>query len=155
MEMVAVLNEKQKSLNMIMSKHKNFPYVIDSFIDTLKKKNAWKIIENNIDNLKNKISDQNKKKLIEWERYAYSLYSKSQSKTLELIKLVSDNINKEELLEIENWIKNNSYSKIACNKNQLSIDDNISTIKAKIIHLIFMAKSSKPINISDIIYKSE
>jgi len=153
--MAAILNDKQKSLSIIMLRHKHFSHAVDNFIDALRKKRAWKNIEKNMEVLKERLSEKNRRKLLEWERNAYSIYSAANDKTLELVKIVAHSMTPEEIHELESWIKTNSNSKSAWEKNILSVDDSVNVIKAKVAHLIYMARAARPINIGEIIHKSE
>lgn len=138
-----------------MQNNKHFNRAVDAYLDQLRKKRDWQKMEDRMILAKNSGWPENKViKMFEWERKASELYSASVDKAMEAIKLMSDEITDADYDNLKIWIKTNNYSKEAWDRSKISINDSMSLIRAKVVHLSFMSRSKVPVNIGHII-KSE
>lgn len=152
---MVVKQKRTKRLSQIMQNNKHFNRAVDAYLDQLRKRRDWQKMEERMLLAKNSgWPDEKVIKMFEWERKASELYNTSVDKAMESIKLMSDEITDEDYDNLRNWIKTNNYSKEAWDKSKISINDSMSLIRAKVIHLAFMARSKLPVNIGQII-KSE
>lgn len=142
-----------RRLSQIMKDNQYFNQAIELYIDQLRKKRDWQNLEKKLNECKEAGWPKEKlKKIFQWERKARELHNESLDKTMETINLMSEHISDDQFEKLETWIKRSSYSKKAWDKNVISINDNMSLIKAKIIHLAYTNKSEN-VNIGEIIKK--
>jgi len=74
---------------------------------------------------------------------------------METIRHMADEITDGQFEELGIWIKKSSHSKEVWAKNIVSINDSLALIKAKVMHLAYMARSPMPVNIGDMIKNKE
>ena len=145
-----------KKLSQIVRLNRNFDRAVEAYLDQLRKKRDWNNLEEKLNECKDQKWPEDKlKKIFQWERNACKAYNKSLDFAMEEIRHMADNLTLEQIEELAAWIKNSPHSKAAWDKNTLSVSDHISVIKAKIVHLAYISKSTIPINIGDMINSKE
>ena len=140
----------------IMDEYSLFTVSVEKFTDSLSKKRDWKHLDRKLSSYRNLgWTDTKLKKAYQWERKAYEMYSSSHNDALKSIKSFAHSLSSEDFVKLEVWIKTSKYSLEAWNKSSISISDSENIIKARIIHLAYMAVAAKPISIGNIIAKEE
>lgn len=142
-----------KRLKKILSNNLFFEKSLKSYIIQLQKKKVWKDLEFRMLERKDagwKVSKL--KTLFNWERNAYNQYTEALNDAINNIKKMSQNLTKKEAEELKTWIKKSPSSQKAWDKNDnLSIDDSLRLIEARVVHLAYMDKHMNTINIGEII----
>jgi hypothetical protein len=140
----------------IMDEYSLFNVAVEKFLDSLSKKRDWQHLDHTLSYYRNRGWDDKKlKKVYQWERKAYDMYTKSNDDSLRSIKTFAHSLTPKDFLKLEVWIKTSKFSRDAWHKSSISINDSKNIIKARLIHLAYMAKAAKPVNIGNIIAKEE
>lgn len=147
---------RAKRLSQIVQNNKHFDQAVEAYIDQLRKKRDWQNLEKKLIECKSMGWSEDKlRKVFEWERKACDLHSKSLDRAMETILHMSDEFSDSQFEDLGDWIKKSSHSKEAWTKNILSINDSLPLIKAKVMHLGYMSRSSIPVNVGDMISGKE
>lgn len=150
------MGKNKKNSKSIMDEDIDYNYAVESFLDSLEKKESWQNLEKKLNEYKNKGWEDSKlKKAYQWERKAYDMYTEAHEKSMTSIKIVAHGLTIEEFQKLELWIRTSKNSKKACNRSSIGLNDPLNIIKARLIHLVYMAKAAKPVNIGALIAKQE
>lgn len=145
-------SKKQKRLSYILQGNNHFDRAVEYYLDQLRKRKDWQNLEKKLRECKRSGWDNDKlQKVCQWEQKAREQYGYALDKSMEFIKYAANSMSDLQFNELELWIREDKNSKLAWNKNTVSIDDHLLLIKAKMLHLIFMSRSPMPVNIGDII----
>lgn len=147
---------RSKRLSQIVQSNKHFDRAVENYISQLRAKKDWQNLEKRLSECKKLSWPKDKlRKIFEWERKACDLHSRSLDLAMETIRHMADDLSDVQFDDLGDWIKKSSHSKDAWTKNVLSIDDPLPLIKAKIVHLGYMSRSLKPVNVGDMISGKE
>lgn len=141
-------------LQEIMAPYARFDDAITQYIDSLSKKRAWKRLEHQ--KIRAETNGWNTRQLTkfgQWEKKACDMFREQQELALELIKDFAKEMKEEDLEPLEEWIATSKTSKEAWSRKIVSIDDRRDVITARIVHLIYMVREPKKVNIGALIKK--
>jgi len=146
------IDKKSKKLSEIMNGNKHFDHAIKMYIEYLERKRDKQNIEKKVFEFKKKGWPKDKiKKMIEWERKASEMQKKTVELSMREIRHMADDISEQQFEDLGEWIKKSSHSKEAWNRNMVSSNDSLPVIKAKVMHLAYMSRSSSPVNIGEML----
>ena len=139
-----------------MDEYSLFTIAVEKFVESLSKKRDWQHLDSTLAYYKNKGWPEHKlKKIYQWERLAYDMYTGSNDLSLKAIKAFAHSLSSSEFLKLEVWIKTSQHSLDAWKKSSVSIDDPKTIIQARLIHLAYMAKAARPVSIGEVIAKEK
>ena len=138
-----------------MSPYERFDDAVEEYVDSLKKKRAWKRLEHNRNLAEARGWGPDKlQKYGEWLKHAFNLHEQQRDKSMHLFKRIAQEITEEDLVKLQEWIGYSKASREAWRRKIVSIDNDVSIIAARIVHTVFMIRTEEQIKIGTLIKKA-
>lgn len=138
-----------------MSPYERFDDALTEYIDSLKKKRAWKRLEHNRNLAEARGWGPDKlNKYGEWMRHAFNMHEHQRERAMGLFKRIASEMTEQDMERLQDWIGYSKASREAWRRRIVSIDNDISIIAARIAHTIFMIRTEEKVKIGTLIKKA-
>lgn len=144
----------KSNISTILKDSLYFGLTVQNYKKQLSLHRDWSFLKKKLSECRKKnFSKENIRKLFEWERRSYSLYSECTDCTIKYLKFFSKEVTDEQFIEIKNWIVSNKDSIELYKNDKVDINSSLKIFIAKIIHLLFAIKNKENITIVELLKK--
>lgn len=144
--------EKNPTIRQILSIYSRFAEAVSIYVESLEKKEAWKLLEYNLNvGKQNGWPDEKIEKYAQWMRKGFRVFNKQQEKSMAIIKEVAYLLSDAETNKLIEWVATAKCSKEAWENKIITINSSKNVIQARVIHLILLIRTDNKIRIGQLI----